>query len=110
MPNRLTQVPRRAPPPPPSWGSPAVRLADLFMRAMLSRPATGSLRNTWVTPASMLLSVASGLGATALLVICTAAFVDAGGWEWLAGILLCGSFAAGALSVGEVGLTQRRRL
>ncbi|MGA8016638.1 MAG: hypothetical protein WCB85_12045 [Candidatus Dormiibacterota bacterium] len=109
MSNRLTRVPTGAPPSPPAWGSPAVQMADLFMRAMLSRPATGSLRNTWVTPASMVLSLVSGLGATALLIVCAAAFVHGGGWGWFAGILLCGGFAAGALSVGEVGLTQRRR-
>jgi hypothetical protein len=33
--------------------APIVWLADAFMLAMISRPATGSLSKTWITPATI---------------------------------------------------------
>jgi CHASE2 domain-containing sensor protein len=86
-----------------------VPLADLFMRAMLSRPASGSLRVTWVTPATLSLAVVIGLGAVALLVICAAALARGGGWPLVVGMAGCAVIGAGSSAVGLVGAAQRRR-
>jgi hypothetical protein len=76
-----------------------IGLADVFMAAMLSRPATGSLRNTWVTPATLwlcLLVAAAGVG------LGTARIAGGSPIGWL-GILI--GVAAGAVCV--VGAAQR---
>jgi len=57
MPNRFTEVPEGQVPQLPRAGRALVPLADAFMILMVSRPATGSLRTTWVTPATLWLSV-----------------------------------------------------
>lgn len=108
MPNRLTRVPDGSPPALP--GGPAARavvaMADAFMVAMVSRPATGSLRNTWVTPATFWLSVLTGLVAAALLAVAASAFT---GWVRPAAALLGLLLLLGAGSVFAVGVWQRRR-
>lgn len=104
MPNRLTRVPLRpAPPLPPAVGL-LLPLADAFMIAMLSRPASGSLRATWVTPATYWLSVLTAIGAVA------GALSVRPGPAWLAALVvaLFAAVAAGAGSVALVGLAQRR--
>jgi hypothetical protein len=52
MPNGLTRVPESPPPPLDSltW---IVRVADLAMRLFYSTPRSGTLRTTWVTPATL---------------------------------------------------------
>jgi hypothetical protein len=104
--NRLTHVPDR---PVPALGGAAVLvpLADAFMAVMLSRPATGSLRQTWVTPATLWLCSAVavlGAGVAAWLVA-----NDRGGPldVWL---LCLGALIAGAGSVAILGACQRRRI
>ena len=82
-------------------------MADLFMLAMVSRPSTGSLRNTWVTPATLLLSCMAAAGALAVLAVCAAALIGGGGWVLVGWMALCLALAAGAASVGLVGLAQR---
>src|SRR5581483_3978414 len=62
MPNRFTATPTGAVPPLPRWSYPVVELADVFMIVMLSRPSTGSLRRTWVTPATGALCAAAAVG------------------------------------------------
>ena len=84
-------------------------LADLFMWAMLSRPQSGSLGVTWVTPASFLLSVVAAASAAIVLVVCAVAFARGDGWAPLAGIVVCAALAAGSSAVALVGLAQRRR-
>ena len=81
-----------------------VPVADLFMVLLLSRPATGSLRNTWVTPATLVLSVAAGL--TSLVCLVPAVVGLSGDWR-VAATLALALFAAGSLCVGVVGLAQR---
>src|SRR5205807_704497 len=59
-----------------------VPLADLFMLVLLSRPHGGSLRNTWVTPATLGLCtavVALAIPACALLIASGATAAVAGG-------------------------------
>ena len=108
MPNRLTSVPVR-PVPPPRWlASAAMPLADGFMRLMLSRPAGGSLRTTWVTPATVWLVLAT-CGLAAALAAVLAAGVASGGALAAIGAILCAAYAAGAGAVLLVALDQRRR-
>src|SRR5919197_23741 len=57
VPNRFTRVPERPVPHLPRIVLPVVVLADVFMAAMASRPATGSLRRTWVTPGTLELCI-----------------------------------------------------
>src|ERR1700730_16133202 len=61
MSNRLTRVPDGDPPALPSAMGPVIVIADWFMVAMLSRPSKGSMRRTWVTPATLWLALATVL-------------------------------------------------
>jgi hypothetical protein len=108
MPNRWTRVPAGPPPAPPRWAAALLPLADLFMWAMVSRPQSGSLRATWVTPATFFLSGLAAAAAAILLAVCAAASARGGGWAPLAGIAVCAALAAGSAAVGLVGLAQRR--
>jgi hypothetical protein len=71
---------------------------------MVSRPATGSLRNTWVTPATLVLSVATGLTSIVCLALTLAGFSV--GWR-VAVTFVLALFAVGSLCVAAVGLAQR---
>jgi CHASE2 domain-containing sensor protein len=79
------------------------------MWALLSRPAGGSLRVTWVTPATLLLVVVAGLGTAALAVLCLVTLFRGGGWPLAVGAAVCAALAAGCAAVGLVGAAQRRR-
>jgi len=91
--------------------APLIPLADLFMWATCSRPATGSLRATWVTPATVVLSFATAAGAIVVVVACAAGWWSGGGW-WPpgAGIVVGLLLAVGSSAVGLVGAAQRRRV
>lgn len=103
-PNVLTRVPAEPVPPLPAWCGPVVRGADLFMILLLSRPATGSLRNTWVTPATLGLGAAMGLTSIVCLALAVAGL--SGGLLVVALVVLA-TFAAGSVSLAAVGLAQR---
>jgi hypothetical protein len=81
-----------------------IAIADCFMVAMLSRPSKGSLRRTWVTPATLWLALATTLG---LIVGLWLDIVQLNGaLRIMAGIgLLC--IAAGSAVVAAVGVAQR---
>jgi hypothetical protein len=81
-----------------------VPAADLFMILLLSRPATGSLRNTWVTPATLVLSLATG---TASIVCLVPAAAGLGGPLRVVAMLALALFAVGSLCVAVVGVAQR---
>jgi hypothetical protein len=106
MPNRLTRTPADAVPPLPGPARLLIPLADLFMIAMVSRPATGSLRSTWVTPATRWLSV--GAVVVALLAVLTLHPVQA----WLAAleVVLLAAVIAGSGAVALVAFFQDRAL
>jgi len=104
VPNVFTLVPAEPVPRLPGWCAVVVPVADLFMVLLLSRPATGSLRNTWVTPATLVLSVATGLTSIVCLVPAVAGL--SGGWR-VAVTLALALFAVGSLCVAVVGLAQR---
>ena len=108
MANLLTAVPVQPPPPPRTAAKRLVPVADLFMAALLSRPATGSLATTWVTSATLLLAAACLAGMAALIAVLGA---NAGHWSGLVtvlGMIACVAFGAGAISVLIVGVDQRR--
>lgn len=106
MANRLTRVPDRPVPSLPGWVRVAVPPADLFMLVLASRPRSGSLSRTWVTPATLQMCLAvvatcvlcAGLGVSAVVRGDRVA-IGLG-----AGLLLVG---AGAGAVALVGIAQR---
>jgi hypothetical protein len=107
MPNRFTRVPGE---PVPDIGNHRVLLAmaDTFMLLMLSRPATGSLARTWVTPSSRWLSAAMAAGLLVLGVLLVAGGLGGGKplLVVLGAVLL--AFAAGGAAVAGVGWLQIR--
>lgn len=110
MSNGLTRVPDGPVPPLPALVQLFIPPADLFMLAMISRPATGSLRTTWVTPATLQLGLA--VGVVSLLLASFALYRGFSGSGLLAiagGVLLFG-LGLGAASVAIVGAAQRRAL
>lgn len=104
MPNRLTAVPSRPVPRLRGPGRLLYPVADLFMVLMLSRPASGSLRQTWVTPATLGLAVAIVL---VCLVAAALLFAVATAGSITAGVVLL-LVASGPASVAAVGCAQRR--
>lgn len=97
--NRFTRVPGRPVPPLPALLQPVIVLADVFMLAMASRPATGSLRRTWVTPGTLELCIALtviGLPLGGFLAFLNVAL----------GVLVL-VLTVGASAVAVVGVSQR---
>jgi hypothetical protein len=84
--------------------------ADLFMLAMVSRPATGSLRTTWVTPATFQLGLAVGVASLALAFFALFRGLGGAGLLVSAGGVLLLVLGIGAGSVAIVGAAQRRAL
>jgi hypothetical protein len=107
MTNRLTRVPHGPVPALPAPVRLILPLADLFMLAMLSRPSTGSLRNTWVTPATLYMCIAVALAAVPLGALLILSGVAGGARTVLALGIVVLLFAAGAGSVAIVGASQR---
>lgn len=106
MPNRLTRTPSGPVPRPPGPVRLLVPLADLFMIAMVSRPATGSLSTTWVTPATRWLSIAAVL--IALLAVIT--LRPAQQWLAILEMVVLVSFIAGSAAVASIAFWQTARL
>ena len=105
MPNRFTAVPARPVPPVVRGMAPVLVVADLFMGLMLSRPGRLSLRTTWVTPATLLLT---GLY-TAVSIVLAVLLLLRGGWVWALCAVVLLVAGAGSGCVAAVGLSQRRR-
>jgi hypothetical protein len=103
MPNRLTRVPSRPVPALPAVGRLLLPVADAFMLLMLSRPATGSLRVTWVTPATRFMCAVLALAGVYGGVIAIAA----GGVVWLIVGVVALALAAGGAAVALVAAMQR---
>ena len=110
MANVFTAVPPQAPPPLSGPARAVLPLADLFMIAMWSRPATGSLDKTWVTPATLALAAGCVAGVVVVLVALVAGAVH---WPSAIGAIVavgCTALGVGAASVLTVGVDQRRRI
>ncbi len=108
MPNRFTRVPLTPVPAPGGLAAAVLPVADAFMIAMFSKPASGTLRTTWVTPSTFWMALGTFLGA---LVIGTLLFTGVVGpltTISLVGCLICLLFAVGAGAVAIVGAAQRR--
>jgi len=103
MPNVFTRVPDRPVPPLPGWAAALLPVADLFMVLMVSRPPTGTLRTTWVTPGTLQLTTVLALVGLVVGGLLLPRF----GLSALLGVLLI-AFALGCGSVALVGLAQRR--
>jgi hypothetical protein len=107
MPNRFTKVPEK---PVPNIGSHRILFAsaDLFMLLMLSRPASGSLAKTWVTPSSRWLSAGTAVGLLAGAILALADGLS-GGKPLLVvlGVALL-ILATGSTAVALVGWLQIR--
>jgi hypothetical protein len=84
--------------------APVVAVGDLFMALMLTRPGGLSLRNAWVTPATLWLA---SLFAPAALIVATL-FLIRGGWLSLVAAFVLVAIAAGSAAVVAVGAAQRR--
>ncbi len=110
MPNRFTRIPDGPVPPLPRLGRILLPLADAFMLLMLSRPASGSLRATWVTPATLGLGVVVALLAAPLAVIAFLSAAVDGSTEALLLAIAATLLATGSGSVAVVGWLQYRLL
>lgn len=105
MPNVFTRVPDRPVPALPGWAALPLRVADVFMVAMWSRPPTGTLASTWVTPGTLQLSAVL---TPVNLALGVALLALGGSVLWvLVGILLV-VMAVGSGCVAVVGFAQRR--
>jgi hypothetical protein len=104
MPNRLTRVPPRPVPSLPAAARVLLPIADAFMLLMLSRPATGSLRVTWVTPATLWMCALLAVGGVCGGVV---AFVVGGGVAWVVAGFVLLALAVGGAAVAVVGALQR---
>jgi hypothetical protein len=103
VPNRFTRVPSGDVPRLPAPVRLLVPIGDLFMIVMLSRPATGSLRSTWVTPATRWLSVAMSVIAVVALLLLR----PSPRWLAVVEVVALAAVLAGAAAVAVIAFTQR---
>ena len=108
MPNALTRVPDAAAPPPGALASAVMPVADFFMLAMFSKPPSGTLRTTWVTPSTYWMTLATFVGAMVIAALLISGVVGSITTMSIVGVVICLLFAVGAGSVAIVGADQRR--
>jgi hypothetical protein len=108
MSNVFTRVPDRPVPPPSGFGAVVIPVADAFMIAMFSKPKSGTLRTTWVTPSTYWLTLATFLGAVIIAGLLLSGLVGAVTSLSIIGVVICLLFAIGAGAVAVVGNCQRR--
>lgn len=82
-------------------------LADLFMGLMWSRPGGLSLRTTWVTPATLALSIAVALAGLVAGPVAIALGLGHDGVGWIFAGLIAIALALGAATVALYGIRQR---
>jgi hypothetical protein len=107
MPNVFTRVPDAPVPPPTGFGSAVIPVADAFMVAMFSKPASGTLRTTWVTPSTYWLTLATFLGAVVIAGLLLSGLIGPITSISIVGVVICLLFAIGAGAVAVVGNCQR---
>jgi hypothetical protein len=108
MPNRFTQVPDAPAPPPGPLGSALLPIADFFMLAMFSKPPSGTLRTTWVTPSTYWLTIGTCIGALVIAGLLVSGVIGQITTISIVGVVICLFLAVGAGSVALVGGGQRR--
>src|ERR1700680_4829674 len=108
MANLFTKVPDAPVPPPGPLGSAVLPVADLFMLAMFSKPSSGTLRTTWVTPSTYFMTIGSWLGAAVIAGLLLSGVIGGITTISIVGVVICLLFAVGAGSVALVGGGQRR--
>jgi hypothetical protein len=108
MPNVFTRVPDSPVPPSRGFGSAIIPVADVFMVAMFSKPKSGSLRTTWVTPSTYWLTLATFLGAVIIAGLLLSGLMGPITTISIVGVAICFLFAIGAGAVAVVGGCQRR--
>lgn len=107
MPNPLTRVPE-SPPPLLNNFRWLLWLADLAMKCFFSTPVSGTLQNTWVTPATLGTSYLAAIGLIAIAVLCaTDLSVDLGSWLVVLIAVACGILAVACAAIAGVGTLQR---
>ena len=108
MPNRFTRVPERPVPPLPWLGRMVLPLTDLFMILMASRPRSGSLRTTWVTPATIGLCMVTVVGGVVLDVLILRVGVGDRSVAAFVGAAVVAVLVVGSACVAAIGIVQRR--
>ncbi len=108
MPNALTRVPDAAAPPLGALASAVLPVADFFMLAMFSKPPSGTLRTTWVTPSTYWMTLATFVGAMVIAALLISGVIGSLTTMSIVGMVICLLFAVGAGSVAIVGADQRR--
>jgi hypothetical protein len=108
MPNAFTRTPDSPVPPPSGFGSAVIPVADAFMIAMFSKPPSGTLRTTWVTPSTYWLTLATFFGAVVIAGLLLSGIIGRITSISIVGVVICLLFAVGAGSVAVVGGCQRR--
>ena len=108
MANLFTKVPDAPVPPPGPLGSAVLPVADLFMLAMFSKPSSGTLRTTWVTPSTYFMTIGSCIGAVVIAGLLLSGVIGGITTISIVGVVICLLFAVGAGSVALVGGGQRR--
>lgn len=83
-------------------------VADFFMLAMFSKPASGTLRTTWVTPSTYWMTIGTSIGALVIAVLLLSGLIGRITTLSIFGVLICLFFAIGAGAVALVGGGQRR--
>ena len=110
MPNAFTRVPDAPVPPPGRLASVVLPVADFFMLAMFSKPPSGTLRTTWVTPSTYWMTLATFVGAVVIAALLLSGVVGSLTTISVVGVVICLFFAIGAGSVALVGGGQRRSI
>jgi hypothetical protein len=108
VPNRFTHVPEAPVPAPGRFEAAVIPVADAFMIAMFSRPPSGTLRTTWVTPSTYWMTLATFLGAVVIAGLLLSGLIGSITTISLVGVAICLLFAIGAGAVAIVGNCQRR--
>ena len=83
-------------------------VADFFMLAMFSKPPSGTLRTTWVTPSTYWLTIATCIGALMIAGLLLSGVIGPITTISIVGVVICLFFAVGAGSVALIGGGQRR--
>ncbi|MGA8207753.1 MAG: hypothetical protein WB867_06995 [Candidatus Dormiibacterota bacterium] len=78
------------------------------MKCFFSTPVSGTLQNTWVTPATLGTSYLAAIGLIAIAVLCaTDLSVDLGSWLVVLIAVACGILAVACAAIAGVGTLQR---